>query len=233
METLKVVAVAIGGFVGLIAFATLAYFFFDKKWWDACKFPFSCSYFSSKSNRAVAASPKKRFKIAHTTSIRGNLVRTYHYDVREDYFMDEANELGKGGCGVVVVGEHRGTRDAYAVKIVSKSQAERGRLDLELKLLKDVDHTNVVRLFDVYDTPTHMYFVMELCRGGHLGNLLSRQPKKCADEAWAKVLCRQILSAVAHCHSRGIAHRDIKLQNILVDNYGDDRNCQLKLIDFG
>ena len=72
---------------------------------------------------------------------------------------------------------------------------ERARLDRELKLLKDIDHTNIVRLFSVYDNDENMYFVMELCQGGHLGNLLSRQTQKCVDESWARKLCRQLLSA--------------------------------------
>lgn len=175
---------------------------------------------------------KTAVRTNHATSVRGNLVKTYKTDINEDYFVDCDQELGKGGCGVVVVGEHKETHTQYAIKIVDKSHAERGRLDRELKLLKDVDHTNVVRLFSVYDVPTHMYFVMELCLGGHLGNLLARQPKKYLDEVWGKQLALQLLSAVAHIHSRGIAHRDIKLQNILVD-CNNDRAAQLKLIDFG
>jgi calcium-dependent protein kinase len=166
------------------------------------------------------------------STIRGNLVRTYQSNVEDDFYLDREHELGKGGCGVVVGGEHKETRAQYAIKIVNKASAERGRLDRELKLMKDVDHANIVRLFSVYDGPTHMYFVMELCLGGHLGNLLSRQPNKCVDEEWAKKLGRQLLSAVAHIHGRGIAHRDIKLQNILIDSTCD-RNAQLKLIDFG
>jgi calcium-dependent protein kinase len=176
---------------------------------------------------------KTNTRSTHTTSVRGNLVKTYKTDINDDYILDVDQELGKGGCGVVVVGEHKELRTQYAIKIVDKSHAERGRLDRELKLLKDVDHTNVVRLFSVYDVPSHMYFVMELCLGGHLGNLLARQPRKYLDETWAKQLALQLLSAVAHIHSRGIAHRDIKLQNILVDQNTNDRAAQLKLIDFG
>eukprot|EP01031_Cornospumella_fuschlensis_P026881 gene26881-32486_t len=174
---------------------------------------------------------KPRWK-AGVISLRGHLVRTYHTDIEKDYYIDREHELGKGGCGVVVVGEHKDTHSQYAIKIVNKSTAERGRLDRELKLMKDVDHTNIVRLFSVYDVPGNMYFVMELCLGGHLGNLLARQPNRYVDEAWAKKLCRQILSAVAHIHQRGIAHRDIKLQNILIDST-NDRTAQVKLIDFG
>lgn len=190
-------------------------------WWQ---YIFSCGHPAdiSKSN------PIKR----PAASIRGHLVRSYNANIEDDYYLDREHELGKGGCGVVVVGEHKQTRGQYAIKIINKSTAERGRLDRELKLMKDVDHANIVRLFSVYDTPSHMYFVMELCLGGHLGNLLSRQPNKCVDEEWAKRLCRQLLSAVAHIHSRGIAHRDIKLQNILIDST-IDKYAQLKLIDFG
>jgi calcium-dependent protein kinase len=167
-----------------------------------------------------------------TPMLRGNLVRSYQMEIENDYYIGRDQELGKGGCGVVVYGEHKETHAQYAIKIINKATAERGRLDRELKLLKDVDHANIVRLFSVYDTPSHMYFVMELCLGGHLGNLLARQTNKYLDEDWAKKLCRQILSAVAHIHSRGIAHRDIKLQNILIDST-NDRTAQVKLIDFG
>lgn len=168
----------------------------------------------------------------YQTSLRGNLVRTYHRPVEDDFFLDREQELGKGGCGVVIFGEEKTSRAHYAIKVVNKFTAERPRLDREIKLMKDVDHANIVRLFSVYEVPSHLFFVMELCLGGHLGNLLARQPPRCLDEDWGRRLTTQLLSAVAHIHSRGIAHRDIKLQNILIDHC-DDRNAQLKLIDFG
>jgi calcium-dependent protein kinase len=176
---------------------------------------------------------RKNFKAIPATSLRGSLIRSYDTDIDETYYVDRDHELGKGGCGVVVIGEHKETHVQYAIKIVNKSTAERGRLDRELKLLKDVDHANIVRLFSVYESSAYMYFVMELCLGGHLGNLIARQPNKYLDEEWARKLCQQILSAVSHLHSRGIAHRDIKLQNILIDCVNNDKMAQIKLIDFG
>jgi calcium-dependent protein kinase len=191
---------------------------------------FCCGSFGD--TKASQSPPKKAFKAVPATSLRGNLIRTYETDIEETYYVDRDHELGKGGCGVVVIGEHKETRVQYAIKIVNKSTAERGRLDRELKLLKDVDHANIVRLFSVYENSASVYFVMELCLGGHLGNLIARQPNKFLDEDWARKLCRQILSAVSHIHTRGIAHRDIKLQNILID-CNNDRVAQIKLIDFG
>ena len=168
----------------------------------------------------------------YASSVRGGLIRTYKHDISKDYYVDFNREIGKGGCAVVVVGEHKMTHTQYAVKVIDKTKTDKNQLNRELRLLRDVDHTNIVRLFSVYDTSQTAYFVMELCSGGHLGSLIARQPDKRLEENWAKTLCRQLLSAIAHIHSRGIAHRDIKLQNILVD-HNSDRNAQLKLIDFG
>lgn len=172
------------------------------------------------------------WKASYTSNIRGNLIRTYSEPIESHYIVETDQELGKGGCGVVVIGQKRDSNELYAIKIVSRANTDRTRLERELKLLKDVDHANIVRLFSVYEDPMHSYFVMELCSGGHLGMLIARQPRKKLDEEWAKALCRQLISAVAHIHSRGIAHRDIKLQNILLD-HGQDRTSQVKLIDFG
>jgi calcium-dependent protein kinase len=72
---------------------------------------------------------------------------------------------------------------------------------------------------------------MELCTGGHLGKFVERQPHGHLSEDHAKTIIRQLLSAIAHMHSRGICHRDIKLQNILMEN--PSINAQIKLIDFG
>ena len=160
-------------------------------------------------------------------------MKTHNFPVDRDYFVNKEQELGKGGCGVVVVGQHKETQDLVAIKIVDKANAERGRLEREIMLLKDVDHCNIVRIFHIYDTSTTMYFVMEICTGGHLGSMLARKtPNKNIDENWARVLCRQLFSAVAYLHEQGIAHRDIKLQNVLLD-IANEKRAQVKLIDFG
>jgi hypothetical protein len=121
-----------------------------------------------------------RSSLRITASIRGNLVRTYNYPIETDYVIFPDKELGKGGVGVVYVGQKKENNAYYAIKYVNKIAYERevARLERELKLLKDVDHTNIVRLFSVYNLPEKMFFVMELCTGGHLGNFLSRQPQK-------------------------------------------------------
>lgn len=81
--------------------------------------------------------------------------------------------LGSGSSAEVVVGEHLITKRKYAIKIVELTKKEIAwRYDREMNFLKDIDHTNVVRLYEVCSRPNALYFVMELCTGGHLGQVL-------------------------------------------------------------
>jgi calcium-dependent protein kinase len=144
--------------------------------------------------------------------------------IEKDFSIHKNSILGKGGCGIVIKGQNRKTKLLYAIKILDKSMAaksiEKSRMMREYKILTEIEHTNVIRLFKIYDDVNdrkkYIYFVMELCTGGHLGELIAKQKRGCLDEKWAKKLARQLLSAVTHIHSIGICHRDIKLQNILI-----------------
>lgn len=159
---------------------------------------------------------------------------TYQMAVDEMYQFKDQSLLGKGSYGVVVIGIHKETKIEYAIKLVNTETGKRHRIEREYKLLKDIDHPNIVRLFAVYDTPREVSFVMELCTGGHLGNLMDRTVLGggvTIPESQAKTIIRQLLSAVAHMHGRGICHRDIKLQNIMLEN--NQAGAQVKLIDFG
>ncbi len=178
------------------------------------------------------------WKLNYSSSVRGTLVKRKTSDIDDDYCILYEQFLGKGGCGVVHIGENLANDQLYAIKICNKADNDLSRLEREILLLKDVDHCNIVRLFSVYDSSERIHLVMELCSGGHLGTLIQSREKfnynqgRHLDEEWAKSLCRQLMSAVRHIHERGIAHRDIKLQNILIEK-GASRDSQIKLIDFG
>lgn len=163
--------------------------------------------------------------------MRGNFVSKHETPIEDIYELNCQKPLGTGSFGVVVVGRHRDTARLFAIKIVDKA-CHLTRIEREIKLMSDVDHANIARLFHIYDAPDTVCFVMDLCTGGHLGDLLSYGGKSHLEESRARVLITQLVSAVAHLHSRGICHRDIKLQNILME-HRDYVTAQIKLIDFG
>lgn len=93
-------------------------------------------------------------------------------------------------------------------------------------MLKRTRHKNIVRLFEYFETEKHILFVIEVCAGGDLLNYVRRRRR--LKEDVAKCLFKQIIESLAYCHSKSIVHRDIKLDNILLDAKG-----QVKICDFG
>jgi serine/threonine-protein kinase ULK/ATG1 len=91
--------------------------------------------------------------------------------------------------------------------------------------MKKVDHSNIVKLFDVYQTTNNMYIITELCEDGDFYSLLQKRRK--IDEEEAKNYLKQIMKGIKYLHMNGIIHRDLKPANILMKN-GD---C--KISDFG
>ena len=85
----------------------------------------------------------------------------------------------------------------------------------EIRILKKLDHPNILKLYEVFKDNTAFYLVTEYCKGGELFEEIVRREKFC--EADAANIIFQILSAVTYCHSLGIMHRDLKPENILID----------------
>ena len=107
---------------------------------------------------------------------------------------------------------------------------EKVRLQYEIDILKNLDHPNIVRLFEVFEDKNFFYLVTEICTGGELfDEILAR---KQFNEKDAAVIFKQVLSAIAYCHSKNVAHRDLKPENILLDT-NDKGIDRVKVIDFG
>lgn len=96
----------------------------------------------------------------------------------------------------------------------------------EVYLLKKIKHSNVIRLLEVFESSKHLLMVMEYAGGGDLLRLIKRKGK--LQESDAKFIFKQIAYGLAHIHCRSVIHRDIKLDNILLD-------CEkgVKICDFG
>ena len=140
--------------------------------------------------------------------------------------------LGKGGFGVVHDGIRKSDGMQVAVKEVTKETACDYTVDykvpLEIALMQQVsDIPGVIHLIDYFDINHSYYIVMERFNSKDLFDFISE--KGPLGENLAKQLFRQVLETVSQCHHRGVLHRDIKDENILIDL----QTHQVKIIDFG
>ena len=143
--------------------------------------------------------------------------------------------LGSGISGLVRLVTHKATGLKYAVKVLDLGLVETSeglrQLREEIFIMCQLDHPNIVRLEEVYESHSEIYLVQELCLGGELFDRLDEQPDYHYTEAECARLVKQMLSAVRYIHSKGIIHRDLKLENFLFSD--TSLTSELKMIDFG
>ena len=149
-----------------------------------------------------------------------------------DYLLND--ELGSGGFGKVVLGTHIPTGEKVAIKIMDKEQIlsdelNKERVLNEISILKIVRHNNVIKLYEVMETPQKIYLVMEYCDSGEMFDYIVS--KQHLTEEQACVFFQEIIDALTYLHSQNIVHRDVKPENILLQTFGNTLTC--KLIDFG
>ena len=138
--------------------------------------------------------------------------------------------LGRGAFGKVSLGMHKATNQLVAIKSINKEflEEERSRRKVakEVSILKKLQHKNIVNLYETFETEKHFLLVTELWAGGDLLSYVRRRRKLTED--YAKYFFKQLIEAWMYWHKKGVVHRDIKLDNILLDHQGT-----LKLCDFG
>jgi len=130
--------------------------------------------------------------------------------------------LGKGQFGIVKAARHCETGAQVAIKIVEKRIYE----SEEIRIQRMLDHTHLVKVHEVFETDSCVYIVMDHASGGDLFDYLVKHTRVKEDEA--RRLFQQIIEGVDHCHASGIVHRDLKAENILLDE-----NQNVKIADFG
>eukprot|EP00521_Asterionellopsis_glacialis_P007320 CAMPEP_0195282166 /NCGR_PEP_ID=MMETSP0707-20130614/1163_1 /TAXON_ID=33640 /ORGANISM="Asterionellopsis glacialis, Strain CCMP134" /LENGTH=627 /DNA_ID=CAMNT_0040341119 /DNA_START=96 /DNA_END=1979 /DNA_ORIENTATION=- len=165
---------------------------------------------------------------------------------RPAYLLHRDLVIGKGSYGQVCIAS-RGARDQttsqrtsgkpkkFACKCVLLRNDPKyiAKLQEEVNVLRELrGHRNVIRLYDVFCVDNELFIITELGRGGDLFHLLTTHPKHGVTESYAAKTVSEMLSAVAFLHSRHICHRDLKLENWVLES-GKDVWSPLKLIDFG
>ena len=138
--------------------------------------------------------------------------------------------IGKGAFGKVTLGIQKLTGKYVAIKTIDKQymkdEFSRRKVLQEVYILKKIRHSNIIRLLEVFESPKHFLMVMEYAGGGDLLQFVKRRGR--IKESDAKFIFKQIVYGLAHIHCRSVIHRDVKLDNILLD-------CEsgVKICDFG
>uniref|UniRef100_A0A8C4FGB4 non-specific serine/threonine protein kinase n=1 Tax=Catagonus wagneri TaxID=51154 RepID=A0A8C4FGB4_9CETA len=151
-------------------------------------------------------------------------------DVRKEY--ETGRVIGDGNFAVVKECRHRGTRQAYAMKIINKSKlkGKEDMVDSEILIIQSLSHPNIVKLHEVYETDTEIFLIMEYVQGGDLFDAIIESVK--FPERDAALMLMDLCKALVHMHDKSIVHRDLKPENLLVQR-NEDKSTTLKLADFG
>ena len=155
--------------------------------------------------------------------------------------------LGKGSFGEVFLTKKVNGTQKYATKRMDRAEYEKPennkRLMNEISILRKINHPNIVKLIEVKKTRSHIYIVTEFCNGGSLTDNLNKyiqKNRKAFSEEIVQYIMKQICSAIYYLHKNKIIHRDLKLDNILM-NFPSEIDkvnlnllkAEVKLIDFG
>ncbi|XP_035276341.1 death-associated protein kinase 3-like [Anguilla anguilla] len=156
-------------------------------------------------------------------------------DVEVHYHIGE--ELGSGQFAIVRRCRERASGKEYAAKFIKKRRAASSRrgvsreeIEREVSILRHVRHPNIVTLHAVHESPSDVVLVLELVSGGELFDFLAEKESLTEEEATR--FLKQILDGVQYLHARGIAHFDLKPENIMLLDKSDP-SPRIKLIDFG
>lgn len=137
-------------------------------------------------------------------------------------------DIGSGNFGVAKLVRDLWTKELYAVKFIEKGEKIDEHVQREIMNHRSLNHPNIVRFKEVLLTPTHLAIVMEYAAGGELFERICNAGRFSEDEA--RFFFQQLISGVSYCHSMQICHRDLKLENTLLDGSAAPR---LKICDFG
>ena len=149
-------------------------------------------------------------------------------DSKIDYYKI-GRKIGQGAFGKVNIGLHILTGRVVAIKSFKKENCSNERIAKivnERNIMKELDNKNIIKILDYFEDNKYIFIIMEYINGGNLYSLVKK--RRVLQEKVAKYIFKQMISALKYIHSHNIAHRDIKLDNILLDLYSG-----IKICDFG
>ena len=186
-------------------------------------------------NNKIKEFSENKSKISFNSEVLISQVKT---DPFNDY--TEIKVLGTGSFATVKLVKNNVTGMIRAMKIIQKRKTLNGKTDSstdldilnEINILKQIDHPNVVKIFEFYNSEDAYYLITEFCEGGELFKIISQ--KKILTEKQCAYIMYQILSAIKYCHKMKIMHRDLKPENILIYKHDKENDFyDVKICDFG
>ncbi len=162
----------------------------------------------------------------------------YNLQLRDSQYIGQyklLDRLGEGGMGVVYRARDQISRKQVALKVLSpklfSSETARNRFLREAAILKQLEPPNIVSILDAGEANGFCYLSMELLKGNTLEALIEQKP----DPAWIIDMARGICSALDYIHKKGIVHRDLKCENLMITGeWQEPSPCnRLKIMDFG
>ncbi|XP_051873126.1 NUAK family SNF1-like kinase 1 [Pristis pectinata] len=157
-------------------------------------------------------------------------VKKHHHKHNLKHRYQILETLGSGAYGKVKKAQERVTGRTVAIKSVRKDKVQkeldRIHIQREMEIMSSLNHSNIINIYEVFENKDKIIIVMDYCSNGELYDYVNEHHK--LSESEARKTFRQIVSAIHYCHKKGIVHRDLKLENILLDE-----NFNVKLADFG
>lgn len=155
------------------------------------------------------------------------------FKIRREFFLDKkggkpsdtyklVKTLGQGSFGIAQLVMDKKTKQPRVLKTINKAKANMPpeELEQEIKNMKKLDHPHIIKLFEYYEDYMNVYIVMEAASGGELLKVIEDNYMKGRrlSERWIATVYRQVVEAIAYCHARGVMHKDIKAENIMLLN---------------
>ncbi|CAM9314881.1 unnamed protein product, partial [Ectocarpus fasciculatus] len=149
--------------------------------------------------------------------------------VRETYIVGD--KLGHGASGEVYMATHKHSKHKFALKIIRKDQVMNDLQSMvtEIEIMKRVRHRHVVSMYELYESPRCQWLILELVTGGSLQEYILKTTQYSEESVIRLVI--QIILGLQYLHSLGIVHRDLKVENILLQGMGS--HSEIKIADFG
>ncbi|CAD8051707.1 unnamed protein product [Paramecium primaurelia] len=175
--------------------------------------------------------PKKRNRIVAMQTMNKDQVFTSTADIHQLYNFGKV--LGVGSFGKVLLAKMKqNSEKQYAIKVIDKRRVKgkEALLANEIFVLQQLDHPNIIKFYEVYQSPLYFYICMDYCQGGELVERIAKQ-QSTLSEGQVQTIMHKICSAIVYIHDLGLVHRDIKPENIMFSE--KDIYSEPKLIDFG